>query len=381
MSDETMEWLQQYTMLGNIKSKERYASNNWMILDQQTGEYKAWWDNGTFTNKYDGPIPVEEVERVLFNWKPVEAESWYRVLCDADVADGTDGRGRSFRWVADLEHKGILHPDTDHVYGNFGTTSYTVHDYNKWLVENVHELLKGKAGIDTAGLLRLGGQAYVSMTLPENIVCDSGLEIRPAVIAATSIDGTMSTTYAKATLLPVCDNSLRASIQGAIKALKIKHSSKSLDRFDGVREELDIVIEKEAEMMVGFLDSLTKVDVTDSEFLRIVQGMAPIDVPEVKDGKVTNQRKITVAQNKQGELLNLWRADPRVVKFNGTLLGAFQAANTWNQHFRSNNDNGVERGMTGLLSKGFANADEEFWSIVGGIETIKVPELIVVGGR
>lgn len=378
MSAETIEWLNQNSMIGNIEKQEAYKHLGWGVtFNEQTGQNETWWHTADFKNGYVGPIPPEEVERVLFNWEPIEVEIMYKRRDGVTEAncDAIDGNG-PFLWVPSDKFKGIMHPETEHEFAVFGKETYKIHGYKEALLDKVSNILDDGLGIGTAGMLRSGGVAYVSVELPDSIDVH-GFEFRPMLMAATSIDGTKATTYKMVDQVPICDNTVDIALSGEGGEFKIRHSSKSLGRLEDARQALGIVY-KHAEEMEQFLASLSDVDVTDAQFAQIVKTIKPIPEPEhgIKGGKsvVTNQRAITIADNTQQTLRAMWHNDPRCSPWHGTLLGAFQTANTWNIHERSNSDNGVERTMTSALSGTGAKFDREFFQIVAGLEDIKVPE-------
>jgi phage/plasmid-like protein (TIGR03299 family) len=379
MSAETIEWLNTNTMIGFTKNREQYQHMGWGLgWDEARQENRAWWATDGFNNGYEGAIPVEEVERVLFNWEPIETEIMHkrRDGINESNCDAIDGNG-PFIWVPSDKFKGIMHPDTEYEFGIFGIESYKIHSYKTWLVDNLASLVDGDVGIGTAGLLRSGGVAYVSVELPENVNV-AGFEFRPMLMAATSVDGTKSTTYKMVDQVPVCDNTLDLALQhGEGGMFKVRHSSKSLGRLGDARDALGIIYQH-AEDMEQFLSELVDVDVTDAQFNAIVKQIKPIPEAEtgIKGGKsvVTNQRAITIAENTQQDLRSLWHSDPRVTPWTGTLLGAFQATNTWHNHMRSNSDNGVERVMTSTLANNVAKFDREFFQIVKDMDEINVPD-------
>lgn len=378
MSAETIEWLNQNTMIGFTKNREAYKNMGWGIRwDEATQQNIAWWHTPEFNNGYEGAIPVEEVERVLFNWEPIETEIMYkRRDVEPDEADAVDGNG-PFLWVPSDKYKGIMHPETEVEFGVFGKDSYKIHSYREWLIDNLSRLVDGEAGIATAGMLRDGGVAYVTVEMPENVEI-AGMDIRPQLLAATSVDGTKATTYKAITQVCVCDNTLDLAIaKDDTGTFKVRHSSRSLGRLGDARDALGIIY-KQAEDMEEFLSSLADVDVSNAQFNAIVKTLKPVPEQEtgIKGGKtvVTNQRAITIAENTQQDLRSLWHSDPRVTPWTGTLLGAFQATNTWHNHMRSNSDNGVERVMTSTLSNSVAKFDREFFQIVKDMDEIKVPD-------
>ncbi len=383
MSKETLEWLNSNTMLGFTAHREKYANMGWGInFNEATGRNEAWWHTDDFKNGYPDAIPASEVERVLFNWEPEEVEIMFkrRRGVTEDNMDARDGIG-PFQWVPSVKSKAIMHPDTDYEFGVFGIDTYKVHTYQQWLVENVSKMLDSEVGIGTAGLLREGGVAYVGLELPDSIEA-AGMDIRPMLLACTSLDGTKATTYKMVTQVPICDNTLDLALQGDGNTFKIKHSSRSLGRLMNARDALGVVY-KHAEDITAFLDTLSNVDVTDAQFKQIVAAIKPIPEPttETQKGKVvvTNQRAITIAENLHYDLNAMWATDPRCKAWNGTLLGAFQTVNTWHNHERPQNDNGVDRVMTATISGQVGKFDREFFDIVAGLDIDMPDSLVLVG--
>ena len=381
MSRETLEWLNENTMLGFTDNREKYKGSGWVCFDEATGTNKAWWHQDGYQHGYPGAIPVEEIIRVLFNWTPVESAIMHQVWdgVTEEEADGQDDRGL-FKWVADDRFKGILHPTTGYVFGTFGIDSYKVHSYSEWLLKAAERMVDSELGFASAGLLRNGGVAYAQAELPDCIEV-AGMDIRPGLLAATSCDGTKATQYKLTTSISICDNSLELNLNEDTPGIKIRHSSKSLGRVNDVRETLGLLY-KHTEDMVQFLETLSDVDVTDAQFKQIISTIKPIPDPVVEiTGKgvtTKNQRAITIAENTQADLTNLWSRDPRCKQWNGTLLGAMQAVNTWHNHERSNSDNGVERVMTATLSGDVGRFDAEFFQIVQGIDGLALPEGLLI---
>jgi len=381
MSQETLEWLNANTMLGFTTHREKYAHLGWGTnFNEATGQNEAWWHQDGYEHGYPDAIPATEVERVLFNWTPIEVDVMFkrRDGITEDNMDARDGIG-PFVWIPSTKSKGIMHPDTDYEFGIFGIDTYTIHEYRTWLLQNVDRIVDGEVGIASAGLLRNGGVAYVSFELPECVEV-AGMDIRPLLLAATSIDGTKASTYKMATQLPICDNTLEVALQGDDGVFKVKHSSRSLGRLNDARDALGLLY-KHTEDMVAFLDTLSNVDVTDAQFKQIVKAIKDIPEPvtEMQKGKmvVTNQRAITIAENLHHDLNTMWKSDPRCKQWNGTLLGAFQTVNTWHNHDRPQNDNGVERVMNATVNGQIAKFDAEFFQIIAGLD-IEVPDTLVL---
>jgi len=101
MSKETTEWLNANTMLGFTTHREKYAHLGWGTnFNEKTGQNEAWWHTDDFKNGYPDAIPASEVERVLFNWVPIETEIMYkrRDGITADNMDAADSNG-PFVWL------------------------------------------------------------------------------------------------------------------------------------------------------------------------------------------------------------------------------------------------------------------------------------------
>jgi phage/plasmid-like protein (TIGR03299 family) len=362
MSAETLTWLNNNVMYGFAHHRSQ-----WDFTQKFSQGDKPWFAQDDYRFLYPDAIPVEDVMQHLFNWEPVEQVPHIQVPCTIDDADGMTPDGAPYRWVADTKRKAIVRPDTNDVFGYFGATSYKIHGYSEWLIQNVANLLDaGEVGISSAGLLRGGGQAWVSIELPDDIEVAGAGHIRPCIIAATSLDGSLATVYATRIMRPECDNSLRISLGASGSTLRVKHSSRSIGRIADARAALGIIYQA-GEMATEWFDQLTDVDVSNAQFELLVRGLAPIPDADVVDGKVKNQRAITIATKKQEELTHLWTSDRRAAPWQGTLAGAFHAVNTWQQHFLPQDDVLIRRQMVGTVSGTYDKAEMEFWALVDGL--------------
>ncbi|WP_197048395.1 DUF932 domain-containing protein [Streptosporangium roseum] len=94
--------------------------------------------------------------------------------------------------TASPERQAILRSDSGHVMGIF-SGSYEPPPYAEWLIGTIARLLDDLS-IGSAGLLRGGAVAWVSVEVPENITAPEGVEFRPHLFGATSFDGSLATT-------------------------------------------------------------------------------------------------------------------------------------------------------------------------------------------
>src|SRR5688572_29894447 len=182
MSQETMQWLNTMTLIGFTEQR----GNAW--------HYRVE-DQGDESNHYAGGIPVEDVLRRLFDFEVWETPLY--VLGDSGYTEIPN-------------RKAMITSDNGDVLGIF-KSGYTGHQYKEWLLENVATILDDDLGIGSAGLLRNRAQAWVSVEVPETISTPEGVEFRPNLLACTSFDGSLATTYKRAVGIVVCDNTLSAA--------------------------------------------------------------------------------------------------------------------------------------------------------------------------
>jgi phage/plasmid-like protein (TIGR03299 family) len=295
---ETLEWLNKQVLVGYGKRPWHYNE----AIQASMGE----------SNLYDGPIPKEDVIRRLFDWE----------LEERPVYVGSDKGPQVVP-----SRTAIVRSDTGDVFGIF-TTKYKIHRYEDWLLSKVADIVdNSEIGISSAGLLKRGAVAFVTIQTPENVTTRSGMEVRPMILATTSHDGTLATTYKPVATLVVCDNTLSMALAEGGKLQKVsktKHSKLSIGRLESVREAMGILIAS-GETIVDFLDSLADVTITDSEWEEILLGKWPDRASDA------NKVRAKLA-NSRSRVDNLYRNDERCAPWSGTALGAFQAMNTYRLH-------------------------------------------------
>ncbi|MGH3878082.1 MAG: DUF932 domain-containing protein [Actinophytocola sp.] len=214
MSRETIQWLNTNTLVGFTDKRGR------------AWHYRAS-DQGDEPNHYPGAVPVEAVHRRLFGWQAVGCPLYVELPDLGGMPQVPD-------------RKAIVRDDTGHVLGIF-SGGYEPHQYGEWLVERVSAILDDGLAIGSAGLLRNGAQAWVSVEVPENITTPEGVEFRPNLLACTSFDGSLATTYKRVVTNVVCDNTMAAGLGEQGQQLKIKHSKYSKLRIAEARDALAIV--------------------------------------------------------------------------------------------------------------------------------------------
>lgn len=295
MSQETMEWLNQRTLIGFTGKR----GNAWHYREDA---------QGTEPNHYLDAIPVDDVLRRLFNFDVIEQPLF--------LQDGTQVPGR----------KAMVTSDTNEVLGVF-KGGYQGHSYSEWLIENIATIIDSDIQIGSAGLLKNRGQAWVSIEVPDTITTPEGVAFRPNLTGATSFDGSLSTTYKKMVQVVVCDNTLTAGLSEDGQQLKIRHSKYSNLKIADAREALAIVFEV-ADEFAAEVAKLCATTVTPAQFDKLLDLTCPI--PTVAEGG--NTRGATMATKKREEIKALYANDLRAATWNGNAFGVLQAYNTWNQH-------------------------------------------------
>lgn len=324
MSQETLQWLNQNTLIGFTEKR----GNAW--------HYRQGADN-----HYPGAVPVEDVRRRLFPWQPVKVPTFYEY------------NGKKIK----SEKYAILRSDTGKELGSF-KDGYQPHDYSEWLIHNIGTLMDtstGDLGIGSAGLLKGGAVAWVEVTVPETFVTPEGVAFRPNFLAASSFNGSLATTYKRTVQNTVCDNTLGVALAEKGQQVKIKSTKNSLDRVADVREALHLIhsAQDDFEKEVA---ALCKIKVDDHGFERWMDMVAPM--PRPSDAKTT--RALTLAENKRDELWRLWTKDERVTPWRGTGFGVLQTKNTFDHH--SSNVRGMsrpERNMLNAINGKTETADAE----------------------
>jgi phage/plasmid-like protein (TIGR03299 family) len=284
MSQETSTWLNTHTLIG-FTDKRGHA---W--------HYRAA-DQGDEPNHYPVPVPVIDVQRRLFGWDAVRASVF---------ADYFNEHG--FVRLTDADRQAVVRPASA-----FG------------LLDTVAAILDDDLSIGSAGLLKGGAVAWVSVEIPNTITTPEGVEFRPNLLACTSHDGSLASTFQRVVTNVVCDNTMSAALGESGQRIKVRHSRHSRLRLGKAREALEIV-HTIADDFAAQVARLTATTVTDRQWAKFLD--AHVELPA--DGAPSRSR--TVAERKREALGRLWNHDPRVSPWRGTAWGVVQAVNTYTHH-------------------------------------------------
>ena len=322
MSRETSNWLNNNVLVGMTDKR----GNAW--------HYKASEQDGE-TNHYSGAVPIEDVRRRLFDWKAVEMPMFFQTPLGMMPIEG---------------RKAIVRDDTYAVLG-VPSARYAPHQYDEWLLSAVGNLLDDELIIGSAGLLRGGAVAWVQVEMPENMRAGD-VEFRPNLLATTSFDGSIASTYKRTATIVVCDNTRSAALSETGQTWSVKHTAHSAMRVEEARQATNIIFDL-GKTFQAEIEAMLAVKVTDQQFTRWVDLMEPLGGEESK-------ARTTRAKNTRQVLQEMWTGDARVTPWKNTGFGVMQVANTFRQHLRPTRGNtmAVERTMMDTLQGGTQIADD-----------------------
>lgn len=334
MSQETQEWLEKNILIGFTENRGN-----------------AWWYRGVnrpdgTPNHYVGAVPIADVEEKLFSWEPVEVA----VYTDSIPVD-MGPYGMQTRKILDPTRKAIVPSDDDtNRFGNF-SQGYQAHGPKEWLVSNVADLIgaENELQISSAGQINNRAIVWVELSVPETFHTPEGIDFRPNLLACTSFNGTVATTYKRTSTLVVCDNTFRMALGEEGQAYKRRHTSRSnsVAEQDKAREQLGLLYASAADMEAE-LARLCEWEISDVQFKEVLR-LSSLDS---KTGKAPeSKRGATVSERKVAELEALYRNDPRVAPWAGTAFGVCQAFNTHYHHVRAAyaGTDRAERNMLGAI--------------------------------
>lgn len=292
---------------------------------------------GDEPNHYPLAVPVEDVRRRLFHWKPVEG------TVETTLPDGTR--------LVDPTRKTIVRPDTATILGLF-KDGYRVHDYDEWLIHNVETILDADLAIGSAGLLKGGAVAYVQVEMAHTLKSTTGEGFRPYLLATTSLDGSLATTYLAGVTRVVCDNTHAFALsEKDAKRLKVRHSRNSLGRVTDVRDALDVVVAT-GDAFDEQVRALVAQTVTDKQWSDFLKAHVPDPKP---DASVRVRNNV---DRERDELDTLWTSDERVSPWRGTAWGVVAAVNTHAHHVQHvRGMSRPERNMLRTVTGDFAALD------------------------
>lgn len=314
--------------------------NGGMVLRGMTEQYgRPWWLDRAIQNQvhtghsgreyvgttYRGAIPVADVIDRMRVFREDARSRPVAMEVDADIETMThiDDNGNPVRWVVQEGWQGIQLPGSDQWTRTF-SSGYQIHGYRQWLLNEVSSIMGDTLRISSVGVLRNGALAWVQVTPERKIVGPSGFGFLPHILATTSLDGKVATTYTACATFVECDNTYGAAMsEGHGHRVKVKHTRYSNVKVADARAALGVVVEY-ADGLRDDIEMLASIPVTSRQWDKIIADMAP-----VKDDM--SPRSVTMAMNRRDNLDAMRRGDSRVAPWSDTGLGVLQLASTFRQ--------------------------------------------------
>lgn len=313
MTTETISDLNKNMLIGFTEKR----GNAWHYRETAQGEEP---------NHYVGAVPLEDVRRRLFSWKAVEEVMYVKAPSG---------------YVEVPNRKAIVRDDTYEVLG-VPSSRYAPHQYEDVLLSAVSNILDDELSIGSAGILKGGAIAFVQVEMPENVKGAGGVDFRPNLLATTSFNGSIATTYKRTVTIVVCDNTREAALREDGETYAIRHTVNSALRLEDARSALAIV-HTMADDFKRELDALLSQAVSEKQYEKFLTKYVPTPTKDAPQA-------ITRAENTRATLRFLWNEDCRVNPWKGTAFGVLQAVNTYRHHYRPT------RGGTVLVERNYMDA-------------------------
>jgi phage/plasmid-like protein (TIGR03299 family) len=339
---------------------------------------KPWWFKAEFqpaeSTIYPGPIPVADVLRRVFYWRVTGLDVVTLVpLTATELAERgnapapfKDSKGRPCRIVTDTSRIAVARDD-DYRHFHVAAAGFPADDrsnFSTWFLDGPRKIMGDALHVTSAGTLGNGETGFVTLGTGENVVTDDGFAVRPYLLAAAGLNGTLANIVKPAYGVSVCDNTLTANLADGLASFKVKHTKKMSagDSDDIVKRQAEFLglMEMMATAARETFGRLAAVKINSRAWNLLLDAVIP--VPE-KSG-----RGATMANNRRDVVTSLYRHDPRCEPWTGTGLGALQAFNTYDQHYRQvNAASGTNRFDRNMLAALKGEVDQHDTNVVRAI--------------
>lgn len=304
------------------------ASGNVLTGMVEKYDFPWWagcWEQGVCESPfYPREIPQGEVVRRLLSWDPIERPVYdpNETVTIGDAVEVVSYRqANGFKTIRRSDTGDLLH---------VARSTFKLHHYREWLLENFSAIIGDTLRISSAGLLQGGAVAWVQVEA-DDVTHTSGVQLRPHLLFTTSYDGSLSSTCKHATTNTVCGNTHRRALAEETPTYRVRHTSGSVFDVEEARRALGI-LEREADAWWAELDALTAIPVSDGQWSGMLDALQPLTDEQ---GEPLTGRSKSLAVSKRDTLDSLWREDPRCAPWAGTAWGVEQTVNTYATHFQT----------------------------------------------
>lgn len=306
----------------------------WLANNVLCNKY-PWWGKmaekqGFSPQVFPEGVPVEKARELLAGWHPYTAGVLDEQDVMAAISAGLDGEDlvRALETTRLSTHKLVKADvrdgqplDTPRI-GLIGIDAAT-HTFEEWLIQTVESVVKPSDLVITSACLFKGrAQGLIQIERPECAYGPGGFAFSPTIAFSTSLDGSWASQINQTVTIVECDNTARL---GRMEGVSFKHTSRSASRLQTFQGVAEAIMRGETDFK-AILEELATTHVSDKQFSNIIESLIPID-----DDATSNKR--TRAERKRQEVTQIYNTDNAIMAGQkGTLLGAWQAFSTWNQH-------------------------------------------------
>lgn len=287
---------------------------------------------------YPGPIPISDVESRLFDWEAISVPTGNFIPVRVEEADllipTKDGKGSiPVKAVVNTGAQAIVRSDDFTELGRF-KLGYRIHDYKQWLIYVISEILGNNMCILSALTMKNGAQAAIEIGLDEALHdSKSGLDFWPFILAYTSMDGSLATTFSAFSRVLRCDNMFRAISREAAasgRQSKFRHTINSLSEnaVSGMHSTIGL-LERQADGMVSYVNRLAAVPMSRPQWIKVMDIIAP---PAPED---STKAKVTKMANRREQLDDMYANSDMVAPWVGTAFGGLQAVSSFRHNVAS----------------------------------------------
>jgi phage/plasmid-like protein (TIGR03299 family) len=278
----------------------------------------AWHSLGTVD--LDGSSDINYVlTKSGLNWTTELREVRYSWLGDRDANDGPEIRSFPGQRVT-------VRSDTGDPLGVVGPGYEAWHNYEAFY--HLQDIAGQGVPFESAGSLRGGATAFVSMEIPKDMVIDpDGVAdvVKLYLMTKVTHDGSAKNQTVMTPVRPVCQNTLRFAIQSAMTAFQIRHTRNMRDRLGEATRILGLT----EQYMTGFVAEETRLiqtDMTLDDFDKFLADLWAKGDDEVEQSK----RGATLAAKRNTYLHDVFNLERDRVGSNA--YAAEQAITSWYDH-------------------------------------------------
>jgi len=154
------------------------------------------------------------------------------------------------------------------------------------------------ASVETAGSIRGGRQVFLSLSTGEGFVIDpdgANDRIQNYLLLSTSHDGSLAIEASSTPIRVVCANTLDFALPSAKRAYKVRHTTGAANRL-AEAQAIFLSANKYLADFANLASTLYQVEVTNTEFTKIITSLYPKPEKDNKRGTTVWEKKIVLLE-------------------------------------------------------------------------------------